>query len=452
VAAIRQQREEALLAGYVGLLADGLKLSVQAPSAIRQLRWHRFTQAAAWHRLGPIVHYLHAQGNVLPKPPAWASEWLAQQQQQAVTRSLVIRGHLRQTLAALNQRGIVPIVLKGAPLASRLYPVPYLRVSRDIDILVRPDELPAALQTVRAVGFMPTAGPDLALAYENYHHHLVPHAHAQTGCMIELHRALVRPDRPYRLDTEVMRARAIPVSIEGQRAMLLSPEDELIYLCVHFLSDRLTPLPGALLQVCDLALFLKREYERLDWTAMAAIVKQQSLEFPVYAALDVVRNITGIGAPEAFRQAIRPVDFDDIHSVLFVNDRVIHSGKGAPERLVQAVNAKGARAKLRAMFDVKPPERWTPGGVTPDLLQAKKRSVLGTALWYGGALGRLIAATARLPAVFRQVKIDRWLIAETGEPHSTPSHDAAPASAASNAPGGSAMASSRADATGMKGP
>lgn len=72
---------------------------------------------------------------------------------------------LRGVLAALDARGIRPLILKGTALAYSLYPSPELRPRGDTDLLIERTELPALREVMRACGFVErlTSGDELAV-------------------------------------------------------------------------------------------------------------------------------------------------------------------------------------------------------------------------------------------------------------------------------------------------
>jgi hypothetical protein len=72
----------------------------------------------------------------------------------AINRSLL--GRLERLLACFHERGIDCIVLKGADVVPRLYGVWGLRPMLDIDLLVRPSDLPAIDAIAERLGYRPT--------------------------------------------------------------------------------------------------------------------------------------------------------------------------------------------------------------------------------------------------------------------------------------------------------
>ena len=138
---------------------------------------------------------------------------------------------LRSTLLVLgrlDEAGIQALVLKGVPLAARLYPAAWLRPSSDVDVLVHPRDLSAAAAALERAGFR-----QVTLAND----HAVQFGHdlgftAPGRPLVELHFA---PSWHFqaRFDVDALMARATTVELEGQRVRVLGPADDLVQLSVH---------------------------------------------------------------------------------------------------------------------------------------------------------------------------------------------------------------------------
>jgi Uncharacterised nucleotidyltransferase len=151
--------------------------------------------------------------------------------------------------AALGERDVVelvgllrsadtePILLKGWSIA-RLYPEPGLRPFGDIDVAMHPRVRPAA----RAALDSPTGrrlDPDLV------HEELEPLTQR---------------------DWDGLYARSELVPLDGTPVRVLSPEDHLAFLCLHFLRH------GAWrpLWLCDIAVALEQRTDRFSWNQCLA--------------------------------------------------------------------------------------------------------------------------------------------------------------------------------------
>lgn len=82
-----------------------------------------------------------------------------------VVLQLAQEGTLQTLTHALETAGIVHVIFKGAQLARTIYAERDLRPGVDIDVLVAPDDLPAAIDALQAVGIEPR-GRTHALSHE----------------------------------------------------------------------------------------------------------------------------------------------------------------------------------------------------------------------------------------------------------------------------------------------
>lgn len=127
---------------------------------------------------------------------------------------------LKGVLRALGQSRIRAVPLKGPFLAERLYGNATMRVSRDLDVLVRKADLLRAERVLAAVGFTPGAPDD-------YHR---PWRRQTTT--VELHHDVENPLAfDFRVEGALQRAR--PAAFQGESCWQLAPEDELLFLCLH---------------------------------------------------------------------------------------------------------------------------------------------------------------------------------------------------------------------------
>lgn len=139
---------------------------------------------------------------------------------------------LRTVAETLNRADLEFLVVKGPALVAQFYPAPELRSSVDLDILVRPAELPEALTALEQAGctLLDANWPLLTRLQV-----LELRLQAPSGGLIDLHWSLgigpSRKDRSPGVDTLIARSRVIDV--EGQRARTLGWADTVVHLAVH---------------------------------------------------------------------------------------------------------------------------------------------------------------------------------------------------------------------------
>lgn len=199
-------------------------------------------RAALHHRVGGPLH-LAVQGRTHQGRSGAALDRLAHEL--AVGHGSAIAGHMR-AVATLHEvhrlltgAGIPSVVLKGPALAGLCYPRPDLRWYRDLDLLVAPAHLEAAVEVLEAAGStLLDRNWDLIHAVRPGELHLLtPH-----GVVLDLHFQLVnnaeRRSR-FRVDPTEVLGRAETVTLGGHRVGTPDATDSLLHLALH------TALSGA---------------------------------------------------------------------------------------------------------------------------------------------------------------------------------------------------------------
>ncbi len=194
--------------------------------------WTALLRRADVHGVVPLVaHHLHRLGS--PEvPPAVTAEF----QRLAFLhcrRNLLQARELRQVLQQLMTAGVPVIPLKGIALASALYGHCTLRVSGDIDILVRRAQVPHAVGVLEGIGYR-AEGPWQRWAAAPYHVE-IPLTPRGTGRRypLDLHWGLLGGDPRYQSAAEECWAAARPTTLVGVEAWAMSPEWELLFLALH---------------------------------------------------------------------------------------------------------------------------------------------------------------------------------------------------------------------------
>jgi hypothetical protein len=185
-------------------------------------------------------------------------------------RNRALLGELDSVLAALNAAGIRPLLMKGAAfLAEGCLPDPGIRVTADLDLLVREPELPAASDALAAIGFRPGEG---FVRTSRRHHHLPALFSESSGARVELHRHVSQRRFHGLVNRELSFASAIEVTPGDRAALVASPAERIAHAIVHSqLCDRnhRRGVPE-LRQLLDIAFLRSRHDDGIDWHALSA--------------------------------------------------------------------------------------------------------------------------------------------------------------------------------------
>lgn len=213
-------------------------------------------------------------------------------------------------LRALDDTGINTMLLKGPALALRYYRDAGLRPMDDFDILVPTHQGGAAVDVLKKLGWTPVfesvgIAEDEALAIG----HAYPFRNARDQA-VDLHWHVFYQRIDSTADNEFWAA-ARPMRLAGVLTQVLSPEDQLLHVCVHGMErawwggERQPNLRW----VADAMMILRTAAEELNWDRL--FVQAQRLHFvlPMREALGYLHGLLGahIPAPALARIRTAPV-------------------------------------------------------------------------------------------------------------------------------------------------
>ena len=242
---------------------------------------------------------------------------------------------LRTVLERLRSAGIPVIVLKGASLAEAVYGDVALRPMCDSDLLVPQTDLARA----EAVLF------DLGGVHKQFQekesrrrpkHHAPPILICDLA--IELHRTIVTPAAPVRVDVAGLWDRACPATVAGIEVLSLSPEDLLLHLCLHFCYDN-----GCvgLRYLCDIAETIRHFGSGLDWPRIADRARKWDATKFAGLSLHLARAMLGAAVPDDVLERLVPEGIDQ--RVLAAAQETVLS-QTSPHQWGSLFDAQGARS------------------------------------------------------------------------------------------------------------
>jgi hypothetical protein len=185
---------------------------------------------------------------------------------------------LAQALAALSERAIPVILLKGISYAGSLYADPAERPMSDIDLLVPPAAHERAAQVLRRLGYWSAGSHRQASRM----HHAV--CFKRPGAAVDLHRSIMQPLRS-RIDVQALWRRARPAAERNDGALRLEPVDEAVVHLAHAARHELR-VPA--INYIDAARLLARVPD----SAVLARAREFRLGRAVGAAMAMTRALT----------------------------------------------------------------------------------------------------------------------------------------------------------------
>lgn len=211
---------------------------------------------------------------------------------------------LQTVLRALHIKGLAAVAFKGAALAHAVYPDVACRPMGDIDLWLRTDQMAEAAAALEQRGYRPQHKPTRPLALMIRARNELPMYGTRSGSgLVELHWGVFPGEwlqRTTQVDESGLWARAIPATLAGQPALILSPEDNVIQVAVHQAVNHNMSAPW-LRGLMDIAL-LARHYP-IDWNVIVQRARTWRVATPLWLVLSLVVDLAGLDeAAEAARQ------------------------------------------------------------------------------------------------------------------------------------------------------
>lgn len=191
----------------------------------------------------------------------------------------------------IRRVGIEVMAVKGIPLSLTVYNNLAIRPMYDVDILVPLSTKMEAIQFLRDKGFVPDDERILefsliygkGMGFKN-----------ESGFEVDLHwRPLL--DSIMNSDPDDFWDKARPIKIGNTRALIMSPEDELLCTFVHGL--RRKPLPP-IRWVADAVSIIRNNKDNLDWDRFLAYSVKYKVVIQVKSGLGYIYQTFDLPVPE----------------------------------------------------------------------------------------------------------------------------------------------------------
>lgn len=147
-------------------------------------------------------------------------------------RQQQVGANLREAAAALGSADVDFIVVKGPAVARTCHTNPLHRAYVDLDLLVRPRQLPAALESLGRGGFTLVDANWPLLSREGVQELRLT---GPAGGAVDLHWSLgyARPERDQSPPVAELLARGRAIDLQGTRVLTLDRLDTLVHLALH---------------------------------------------------------------------------------------------------------------------------------------------------------------------------------------------------------------------------
>jgi hypothetical protein len=150
----------------------------------------------------------------------------------AMASVLRLECRLLEVVDVLEANGLAVVALKGSALAHLAYPDPGWRFFGDVDVLVRGDQLGAALATLTATFDAVRLGPEVRPGYDCRFGGAVT-LRCADGIDLDIHRTLLSNTFGFAIDLDELFATAQRFELGGRQLVALGPEARLMHACYH---------------------------------------------------------------------------------------------------------------------------------------------------------------------------------------------------------------------------
>lgn len=228
---------------------------------VSDIDWTGLVETALRHQQASLLYKKLCQAGLaeIPDDIKGAFEFYVENTR---ARNQQLQDSLLAVIGALNSVGIRPMPIKGPLLAERLHEDIGSRLFRDIDLLIRDEDVDKALSVVLEMGYerhhqMSDTGFRETRRYGGQYILF----HRQSGIAIEPHWRLTPSTLAIELDYPGIWQNATATAWNEVDILVPSPEDEFLFLCVHGAKEHWPSLKP----IVDLAYFVHQN-AAMDWS------------------------------------------------------------------------------------------------------------------------------------------------------------------------------------------
>jgi hypothetical protein len=256
------------------------------------LAWEYVIATAGWHGLEPLLFQHLVQSATGFVPPA-TMQMLRDKCQAIARNNLSLAKKLQYVSAHLSAHGIEHIVFKGPLLAETYYGNWALRVSHDLDIIVRPALLGSARDVLSEIGFRDSHGYTAAQQAASFRYGFEHSFTGDGGFELDLHWRVVPKFSARSLDMAEVWRRATTAQLFDSKVPTFCPEDLLVALCLHAGQHDWSQMS----HFCDMAQVLMVHPE-LDWDIVRSHLGDSGSRRVVSVSFELLQRHWQVPLPE----------------------------------------------------------------------------------------------------------------------------------------------------------
>ncbi|WP_310877439.1 nucleotidyltransferase domain-containing protein [Priestia megaterium] len=195
----------------------------------KEINWSYFLELVKHHRVCPLI-YLKLK-ETPDAVPSNVIEALFQEYKKNTFKMLQLTGEMETLDKVFQENDIETLCLKGPPVAYDLFGDTSLRMSKDLDILVREEELEKAESILFSLGYEKEEIPTVLNEIKWRHHHIA-YFHPRKKIQVEVHWRL-HPRPMKRTSFEELWSRKRESQVTKHSVSFMEKEDLLLFLISH---------------------------------------------------------------------------------------------------------------------------------------------------------------------------------------------------------------------------
>lgn len=317
-----------------------------AASAVRD--WDTVVDLATRHRVAGIVREAVATHSIAI--PSSAERALEKANLFAVARTMAQDAELARLTSAMAAEGVPVIVLKGPVLSRTVYGIPALRPYEDIDLVVPETHECAAAAVLLRCGLTEVrcdAEEDRRLHAGHVEEGAAFHREFEGSggwVAVELHTDALQLGLNPACEAGRWQ-RAVP-AVDLPHALMLCPEDQLVYLAVHAHKHGFSRL----IWLKDIDRFLRTYGSRLDWGLVEAVAGEEGARASVWYTLQLAVDMFGAPMPAIPFERLRPsVPLRALYRFVWPREEVMALQGRMRRRAVQFYGAESWRGVVPSL-------------------------------------------------------------------------------------------------------
>jgi len=264
-------------------------------------RWADFLPAFRSHWIIPLLYRRIGSLPAELRPPGWVVDEMREAFLDSRTRCLKMERQIGEMGEAFRDSGVRALILRGPALAWSVYPDPALRPASDIDLLVHPEQVPLARETLKGLGYRCLSQRfEVAADFfreEDFIHRDNPRGHLP----VDLHWTQweLHPFFESRRGSgvESLFSRAVKITLSNAEYETLHPLDALVQSAIHLALVHRQEM--RLIWIQDIALLCRQLEGPDDWEEL----KKRSVDWRARRAtessLKMAEHWSGLEIPEA---------------------------------------------------------------------------------------------------------------------------------------------------------